>query len=122
MSKVQFNHVRLLKYATYFVYLCVGLPLSLQRAGSQHGQIPDMALLAWTGCYLIFGLVYWLLTRSLGSRVDGPTRVAVLVILTGTALAIGVLSKSGLSALLLVIVAAVVPWLVSLPGITERVG
>lgn len=115
MSKVQFNHVRLLRYATYFVFLCVGLPLSLQRAGSQPGQIPDVALLAWTGCYLLFGLVYWLLTRSLGSRVDGPTRVTVLVILTGTALAIGVLSKSGLSALLLVIVAAVVPWLVSLP-------
>ncbi|MGN6478932.1 sensor histidine kinase [Luteibacter sp.] len=115
MSKVQFNHVRLLRYATYFVYLCVGLPLSLQRAGSEPGQIPDVALLAWTGCYVLFGLVYWLLTRSLGSRVDGPTRVTVLVILTGTALAIGVLSKSGLSALLLVIVAAVVPWLVSLP-------
>ncbi|QWT18604.1 sensor histidine kinase [Bacillus sp. NP157] len=115
MSKVQFNHVRLLRYATYFVFLCVGLPLSLQRAGSQVGQIPDMALLAWTGCYLVFGLVYWLLTRSLGSPVDGPTRVTVLVILTGTALAIGVLSKSGLAALLLVIVAAVVPWLVSLP-------
>jgi len=115
MPKVQFNHVRLLRYATYFVYLCVGLPLSLQRAGSEPGQIPDVALLAWTGCYVLFGLVYWLLTRSLGSRVDGPTRVTVLVILTGTALAIGALSKSGLSALLLVIVAAVVPWLVSLP-------
>jgi signal transduction histidine kinase len=39
----------------------------------------------------------------------------VLVILTGTALAIGVLSKSGVAALLLIIVATVVPWLVSLP-------
>jgi signal transduction histidine kinase len=63
----------------------------------------------------VFGLVYWLLTRSFGTRVDGPTRIAVLVVLTGTALAIGVLSKSGLSALLLALVAAVVPWLASLP-------
>jgi signal transduction histidine kinase len=115
MSKVQFNHVRLLRYATYFVFLCVGLPLSMQRAGHGPGQIGDMALMGWTACYLVFGLVYWLLTRSLGSRVDGATRIAVLVILTGTALAIGVLSKSGVAALLLILVATVVPWLVSLP-------
>lgn len=115
MSKPQLNHVRLLRYAAYFVYLCVGLPLSLQRAGAQDGQIGDLALLAWTGCYLVFGLVYWLLTRSFGTRVHGPTRIVVLVVLTGTALAIGALSRSGLSALLLVLVAAVVPWLVSLP-------
>lgn len=115
MSKVQFNHVRLLRYATYFVFLCVGLPLSMQRAGHGPGQIGDMALMGWTACYLVFGLVYWLLTRSLGSRVDGATRIAVLVVLTGTALAIGVLSKSGVAALLLILVATVVPWLVSLP-------
>ena len=115
MSKVQFNHVRLLRYATYFVFLCVGLPLSMQRAGHGPGNIGSTALIGWTACYLVFGLVYWLLTRSLGSRVDGATRVAVLVILTGTALAIGVLSKSGVAALLLILVATVVPWLVSLP-------
>jgi signal transduction histidine kinase len=115
MSKVQFNHVRLLRYATYFVFLCVGLPLSMQRAGSGPGEIGDMALLSWTACYLVFGLVYWLLTRNLGLRVDGFTRIAVLLILTGTALAIGVFSKSGVAALLLIIVATVVPWLVSLP-------
>jgi signal transduction histidine kinase len=115
MSKLQFNHVRLLRYATYLAFLCAGLPLSIQRAGNQPGQIGDMALLAWTACYLVFGVVYWLLTRQLGSRVDGFTRIAVLLILTGTALAVGALSKSGLSALLLIIVAVVVPWLVSLP-------
>ncbi|MDQ7997632.1 MAG: sensor histidine kinase [Luteibacter sp.] len=115
MSKLQFNHVRLLRYATYLAYLCAGLPLSIQRAGNQPGQIGDMALLAWIACYLVFGVVYWLLTRQLGSRVDGFTRVAVLLILTGTALAVGGLSKSGVSALLLVIVAAVVPWIISLP-------
>jgi len=115
MSKVQLNHVRLLRYATYFVFLCVGLPLSIQRAGNGVGQISDVALLMWTACYLVFGLVYWLFTRDLGLRVDGLTRMAVLLILTGSALAIGVISKSGLAALLLTIVASVVPWLVSVP-------
>ena len=115
MSKVQLNHVRLLRYATYFVFLCVGLPLSMQRAGNGPGQIGDVALLMWTACYLVFGLVYWLFTRDLGLRVDGATRLAVLLILTGTALAIGVFSKSGLAALLLTIVASVVPWLVRVP-------
>jgi len=115
MSKVQFNNVRLLKYATYFVFLCVGLPLSQQRVGTGLGSIGETALLGWTACYLVFGLVYWLLTRNLGLRVDGFTRIAVLLILTGTALAIGVFSKSGVAALLLIIVATVVPWLVTLP-------
>ncbi|NII52928.1 sensor histidine kinase [Luteibacter sp. SG786] len=118
MYKAEFIHVRLvrlLRYATYFVFLCAGLPLSMQRAGSGPGAIGDMPLLAWTACYLVFGLVYWLLTNQMGARLNGATRVAVLVILTGTALAIGVLSKSGVGALLLIIVATAVPWLVSLP-------
>lgn len=115
MSTIQLNHVRLLRYATYFVFLCVGLPLSIQRVGNGPNQIGDMALLTWTACYLVFGLVYWLFTRDLGLRADGLTRLTVLLILTGTALAVGVISKSGLAALLLTMVASVVPWLVSMP-------
>ena len=81
MYKAEFIHVRLvrlLRYATYFVFLCAGLPLSMQRAGSGPGAIGDMPLLAWTACYLVFGLVYWLLTNQMGARLNGATRVAVL--------------------------------------------
>jgi hypothetical protein len=31
-------------------------------------QRPNFALLLWTLFYLIFGLMYWLLTSNLGSR------------------------------------------------------
>jgi signal transduction histidine kinase len=115
MSRPQFSHIRLLRYATYFLYLCLGLPLSIQRVDHFRGQVGDVTLMAWALCYVVFGLVYWHLTRNLGQRMQGPARIGVIVVLTGTALAISLLSKSGLAALLLVVVAAVVPWIVSVP-------
>ncbi|MBB3227474.1 signal transduction histidine kinase [Luteibacter sp. Sphag1AF] len=106
-----FNHTRLLRYGTYFVYLCIGMPLSMQRGS----QISDGALLTWTVCYLAFGIVYWLLTRKLGAPMAGSVKLAALIFLTASALAVGWLSLSGLAALLLVIVATITPWLVSVP-------
>ncbi|WP_132146775.1 sensor histidine kinase [Luteibacter rhizovicinus] len=106
-----FNHTRLLRYGTYFVYLCLGLPLSMLKPG----ELGDVALLLWTACYLAFGVVYWLLTRNLGAPMNSATKLAALLFLTAAALTIGWLSKSGLAALLLVIVATIVPWLVTVP-------
>jgi signal transduction histidine kinase len=113
-----FNHTRLLRYAAFFVYICVGLPLSTNWAVQRlHvlGQPEERSLILWTVCYLVFGIVYWLLTRNLGSRINWSTKLAGLLTLTATAVAIGWLSKSGLAALLLVIIAAIVPWLVRVP-------
>src|SRR5690242_3663810 len=77
------NHIRLLRYAGLFTYACVGVPLvsrdwMLSRLGNS--QVPDQFdqlqqqvrshtdVLLWAVCYVIFGVVYWLLTRDLGSR------------------------------------------------------
>src|SRR5579875_2670775 len=76
------NHIRLLRYAGLFTYACVGVPLisrdwmlarlgdsqvqdqlnQMQQASRTHADV-----LLWAASYVIFGVVYWLLTRNLGS-------------------------------------------------------
>lgn len=124
------NHIRLLRYAGLFTYACVGVPLisrdwMLARMGDsqvrdQLNQLQQQArthtdVLLWAACYVIFGVVYWLLTRNLGSRRQWMVKLLGLLVLTGTAIAIGWFSQSGLSALLLIVVCVVLPWLLPLP-------
>lgn len=117
----QFNHVRLLRYASLFTYACVGIPLlqydtvvadMLERG--RPGYFYDL----WLGSYLAFGLVFWFLTHDMGSRNASGVRrlvqVASLLLLNLLAIAVGWLSQSGLCALLLVVVAVALPWILSL--------
>jgi signal transduction histidine kinase len=112
-----FSHTRLLRYAAFFAYICVGIPLSTYWAVERLHFLgrPNFSLMLWTGCYLMFGVVYWLLTRNLGLRMNWVLKLLGLFVLTGSAVAIGWFSQSGLCALLLVIIAAILPWLVPLP-------
>ncbi len=128
------NHTRLLRYAGLFTYACVGVPLisrdwMLSRLGEaqmqdQFNQLQQQVrshtdVLLWAVCYVIFGVVYWLLTRDLGSRRHWTVKLLGLLALTGTAIAIGWFSQSGLSALLLMVVCVVLPWVLPLPlGVT----
>lgn len=123
------NHIRLLRYAGMFTYACVGVPLvnrdwmlSRLRELRQHEQFASLDqarnhtdLLLWAACYVLFGVVYWLLTRNLGFRRQWTIKLLGLLVLTGTAIAIGWFSQSGLSALLLIVVSMVLPWLLPLP-------
>ncbi|HEY5972460.1 MAG TPA: sensor histidine kinase [Pseudoxanthomonas sp.] len=67
--------------------------------------------------YLAFGVCYWLATRSLGSRATlASTRVnfALLLVLTSAAVAVGYYTQTGLSAMLLLVLAGVLPWILNL--------
>ena len=67
--------------------------------------------------YLAFGLCYWLATRSLGSRdAVASTRgnFVLLLVLTTAAVAVGYFTQTGLSAMLLLVMAGVLPWILSL--------
>ncbi|MHC1479667.1 sensor histidine kinase [Frateuria aurantia] len=67
-------------------------------------------LSGWTLSYLIFGVAYlWLTSRLDTGRL--LIRVAGLLLMTFAALGVGWFSRSGLSALLLVVIAMVLPWL-----------
>lgn len=118
----------LLRFAGLITYVCVGMPLverGWMQAGNNavrsqvhvtrtlHAQSEEYLLL-WAASYVVFGLVYWLLTGSLGSRRYRAAKMLGLLILTGLALAIAWFSASGLGAMLLTVVALVLPWVLPL--------
>ncbi len=116
MAWSNINHIRLLRYAGLTTYLCVALPLlpgswSLARVSSWWSN-PNIS--GWIFSYLMFGVTYLLLTRrSTLNRQDGlPTvsRLIGLTVLTGSAIAMGWFSQSGLSAMLMLVIAVVLPW------------
>ena len=109
------NHIRLLRYAGLFTYLSMGAPLVTNWATERVAQLkqlhsPDFALLLWTLSYLVFGLLYWLITGNLGSRRHLLLKLAGLAVMTAAAMAVGWYSHSGLSAMLMVVIAMVLPW------------
>lgn len=112
------SHVQLLRYAAFFAYLCVGVPLVTSWAVERLHALDrtGWALVFWSVCYLLFGLAYWLLTHRLGSRRYWGLKLLALALMTGSALAIGWFSHSGLSALLMVVISVVLPWLLPLSG------
>ena len=72
-------------------------------------------ILLWAASYVVFGVVYWILTRNLGSRRYWGAKLLALLVLTCSALAICWFSASGVGALLLMVVGMVLPWLLPLP-------
>ncbi len=121
MMLPQFNHIQLLRFAGLFQYASVGTPFLRYRVVVDDlaaKQLPTSYAHLWLGCYIVFGIVYWYLTRDLGARERTPLRsgvqITLLVVLNLMAVAIGWFSQSGISALLLAVVAVVLPWLLPL--------
>jgi signal transduction histidine kinase len=121
------SHVTLLRYAGLITYASVGVPLIrrdwinagadhtvIHATRAMHAQSHDVLLL-WALSYVVFGVVYWLLTRNLTSRRHWSMKLAGLLLLTVAAIAISWFSVSGLGALLLAVAAMVLPWLLPLP-------
>ncbi|HEY8328491.1 MAG TPA: sensor histidine kinase [Rhodanobacter sp.] len=109
-----FNHIRLLRLTGFFTYLCTGTPLMTNWATERLDLLhrPNFALLLLTLSYLLFGVLYLLLTSNLGSRRNLGVRLLGLALMTVAAMAVGWYSHSGLSAILLVVCSVVLPWLV----------
>ena len=112
------SHTRLLRSAGLYTWALVGIPivgnawfLPPSSGVDDRGINVPMALLA----YLVFGVAYWLATRSLASTRPGSSAwdIPLLVLLTSAAVAVGLFTKTGLGALLMLIVAGALPWLLS---------
>ncbi len=106
------NHTRLLRYAGLFTYLSVGTPLVTTWAHQRLDMLqrPNTAWLVWAGCYVLFGIMYWLLTGKLGSRRYWMLKLLGLAVMTACSILIGWVSHSGLSAMLMVVISVVLPW------------
>ncbi|MGH8125661.1 MAG: sensor histidine kinase [Rhodanobacteraceae bacterium] len=130
MQRPSFSPISLLRYAGLITYACVGVPLvqrdwmlnslsdapnPVHAARALHAQ-NHADILLWAASYVIYGVVYWLLTGNLGSRRYWGAKLLGLLVLTGAALAINWFSVSGLGALLLMVTAMVLPWLLPLPS------
>lgn len=127
VQRLSISPVALLRYAGLITYASVGVPLVRRdwiSAGAErtvihatrtlHAESHDVLLL-WAASYVVFGVVYWLLTRNLASRRHWSLKLVGLLILTVAAIAISWFSVSGLGALLMAVAAMALPWLLPLP-------
>jgi signal transduction histidine kinase len=109
---------RLLRYAGLFTWAVVGLPLLLlSQLAEPAEEAAAAATLGWQAwlAWGTFGFSYAWLTRALSVRRASAFDYLLLVLLTGSAIAISYYSGSGLGSILLMVVACVLPWLLPLP-------
>jgi signal transduction histidine kinase len=111
-----FSHTRLLRFAGLFTWAMVGLPLALITfyypstvVAGEEAVMPDKLRICLA--YFAFGIAYWLVTRDFGIRKTRWYDIVLLVIMTVSAIAISHLTGTGLSAILLMVVVGVIPWL-----------
>ncbi|TKR33752.1 sensor histidine kinase [Luteimonas gilva] len=111
------SHTRLLRYAGLFTWALVGVPLAYTSfvldGRPDLSQPPGMTWQGWLA-YGLFGLLYWWLTRAMDGRRIRSADYLLLVLLTGSAIAVSYYSLSGLGSILLMVVACVLPWLLPL--------
>jgi signal transduction histidine kinase len=112
-----------LRYAGLFTWAVIGMPLLLlsllpadqaSALGEEAVSTVHIGWQAWAA-YLTFGISYGWLTRALGTRRVGAFDYLLLLLLTGSAVAISYYSGSGLGSILLMVAACVLPWLLPLP-------
>ena len=119
------THTQLLRYAGLFTWVALGIPLvvfsvyfpavepALEGAGGWLGEWlggPTLVILA----YLAFGLIYWLITHALGRRRSRPMDIVMLAALTLSAIVVSKETGTGMGAILMMIIAGVIPWMVPL--------
>jgi len=117
---IRLSHTQLLRYAGLFTWAVVGIPLFLNSmyfgAGESEEQLlataPD--IYGSAVAYFVFGIAYWLVTRDLGARRPRKFDIALLAVLTISAIAFSRLTGTGLGSILLMLVSGVIPWLMPL--------
>jgi len=114
----QFKPMELLRFAGLFTWVCASVPLLFMPL------IYDTPLdrehyVGWWILHLVFGLTYWNQVRDLPVRSPIWHRLLIVLVLTLSALGVSITAQSGLGGILLLIVAGLLPWLLSLaPGMT----
>lgn len=117
MWSPRISHIDILRYAGLFTYACVGLPLLVETVAPPAG-LDWTNHLGWTLSYLAFGASYWALMHDLGKALRAAYRLLWLTVMTASAIAINYFSASGLAAILLLVIAGVLPWMLRpLPGV-----
>ena len=115
-SRPHLNHIRVLRYTGFFTYLCCSVPLWQGSWGLEQASAwwSSPTLSGWLVSYALFGVAYMALTTApmaaQASVLRQFSRLVGMVLLTGSAIAVGWFSQSGLSAMLMLVIAVVLPW------------
>lgn len=107
-----YSQSQLLRYAGLFTWVCVGISLPFIPRLSSAGAQQDV--LAIVVAYLGFALAYWVLTREMDSSGRRWVYLSTLVAMTLSSLAIGHLTGTGIGAILILVCASVLPWVLPL--------
>ena len=107
-----YRPIELLRYAGLFLWFCAGIPLLLMYQIFPE-PLEVTQYIAWFLLHGLFGMMYWNVVEYLPERTDTPYRVLYLSILTGSALGITAVSQTLLGGILLLIVAVILPWMLS---------
>jgi len=104
--------VELLRYAGLFTWICAAVPLFL---GDMLRETPmsRTQTIEWWLLHGLFGVLFWNILRYLPGLTSMVRRLAYLLALTGCALGVSAVSESPLGGMLLLIVAGLLPWLLS---------
>jgi len=108
-----FRPMELLRYAGLFTWVCATIPLLLVPMFYEP-TLDREQYVGWWVLHLIFGLTYWNQVRELPIRSPIWHRLLIITVLTLSALGVSVMAQSGLGGILLLIIAGLLPWLLSM--------
>src|SRR5690625_1306557 len=114
------DNSQMLRCAGLFTWAAVGLWLVNFVIDSQsfvldetYGEAP-IRILPWLVVYLLFGAVYWGVTRALDERKPGVWDHFAVLLLTACAIQVSYYSGTALGTILLMVVAGLLPWILPL--------
>ena len=108
----KFRPIELFRYAGLFLWFCAGIPLLLMRVIYPEPLSMELYI-AWVMLHGLFGVMYWNLMQYLPERTSISRRLLYLILLTGSALGISIVSQSSLGGMLLLIVSILLPWMLA---------
>jgi signal transduction histidine kinase len=109
----KYRPIELLRYAGLFLWVCAGIPL-LMMHWIYPQPLPLELYIAWFILHGLFGLMYWNLVQYLPDSTPISHRLLYLSVLTVCALGISAVSQSEMGGVILLIVAVVLPWMLSI--------
>lgn len=107
-----YSQSQLLRYAGLFTWACVGISLPFIPRLSSSGTHPDA--IGTVIAYLGFALAFWILTRELDGAARRWVYLCCLIVMSLTPLAIGHLTGTGIGAILILVCASALPWVLPL--------
>jgi signal transduction histidine kinase len=104
--------VELLRYAGLFTWFCAVIPIVLVDL-LRDTPLPPTQYVEWWILHMLFGVLYWNILRYLPGQASMLRRLAYLLALTGCALGISAVSESPLGGILLLVLAGLLPWVLT---------